>query len=230
MLALLYDAAWSVFAVELLTGYVIPALRRSRGRRNWGEFSLFSATLFGQFFLLFFVAYFSLYSGVGEFHFPPEAGVTFVAIGYGLRLWAVITLGRFFSPVLEVQEEHRLVNWGPYRYARHPSYGGALLAVVRLTMLSNSLLALIVPVLSYFIYDRRVAKEEKMLVARFPDYYRLMSGRKKMNPLPPVSLGSSVPRLAKVADVCKRYGWGKVAGRSIPIEVLVPTWRATSNT
>ncbi|GDY33261.1 methyltransferase family protein [Gandjariella thermophila] len=51
-------------------------------------------------------------------------------LGAGYRLWAIHTLGRFFRGVVHVQEGHEVVRSGPYRHLRHPSYAGALLAVV----------------------------------------------------------------------------------------------------
>ena len=42
-------------------------------------------------------------------------GLALVWAGFGLRIWAIATLGRFFRRVVVVQEEHVVVRTGPYR-------------------------------------------------------------------------------------------------------------------
>jgi protein-S-isoprenylcysteine O-methyltransferase Ste14 len=36
-------------------------------------------------------------------------------------------MGKMFSFQIKVQEEHKLVTWGPYAYVRHPSYSGLVM-------------------------------------------------------------------------------------------------------
>src|SRR5215207_8969352 len=50
------------------------------------------------------------------------AGLAVVALGLALRAWAVHELGRFFKFTVVVQADHRVVDTGPYRLIRHPSY------------------------------------------------------------------------------------------------------------
>ena len=47
--------------------------------------------------------------------------------GPGLRGWAVLTLGRFFSTFLQVDADQAVVTRGPCRWVRHPSSTGLLL-------------------------------------------------------------------------------------------------------
>jgi protein-S-isoprenylcysteine O-methyltransferase Ste14 len=54
--------------------------------------------------------------------------------GIALRLWAVATLGRFFRPIVHIQEGHQLVRTGPYRVLRHPAYTGMVLTLFGLTL------------------------------------------------------------------------------------------------
>ena len=59
----------------------------------------------------------------------PLAVVLFVA-GLILRWWAIITLGRFFTVDVTIEKDHELIQRGPFRVVRHPSYTGVLLAFV----------------------------------------------------------------------------------------------------
>lgn len=47
-----------------------------------------------------------------------------------LRLWAVWVLGPFFTVVVRVSDQQTVVDRGPYRWVRHPSYLGLLLTTV----------------------------------------------------------------------------------------------------
>ncbi|KAG0076805.1 hypothetical protein BGZ92_002242, partial [Podila epicladia] len=48
-------------------------------------------------------------------------------IADALRKWSIVTLDRFFTFRLTIRTQHKLVNSGPYRYLRHPSYTGLLI-------------------------------------------------------------------------------------------------------
>jgi protein-S-isoprenylcysteine O-methyltransferase len=50
--------------------------------------------------------------------------------GLALRTWAVQTLGRFFTLQVHVEPSQQIVQTGPYRWIRHPSYAGAWLTFV----------------------------------------------------------------------------------------------------
>ncbi len=92
------------------------------------------------------------------------AGIACIVLGIVLRWYAIHVLGRYFTPVVAVRTDHQIVQTGPYRYVRHPSYSGALLSVVGLGLaLTNwlSLLILLLCTLPGFLY--RVKVEERAL-------------------------------------------------------------------
>jgi protein-S-isoprenylcysteine O-methyltransferase len=100
------------------------------------------------------------------------AGLTAFAAGLALRWYAIFYLGRFFTVDVAIATDHRLVDSGPYRYIRHPSYTGALLALLGLgSCLCNwaSLAVMLAPVL---VFVRRMQIEEAALVAGLGDGYR----------------------------------------------------------
>lgn len=63
--------------------------------------------------------------------------------GAALRLWSIITLGRFFRGTVHVQSDHEIVRSGPYRRVRHPAYTGALVAAVGFGLMLGSALSLL---------------------------------------------------------------------------------------
>jgi protein-S-isoprenylcysteine O-methyltransferase len=92
--------------------------------------------------------------------------------GLALRWWAIVHLGRFFTVDVAIADDHRVVATGPYRFVRHPSYTGAIVAFVGYGIcLGNrvSLLALAVPVTLAFL--QRIKVEEAALHAALGDAY-----------------------------------------------------------
>ena len=102
----------------------------------------------------------------------PAGLVVFVA-GVVVRWYAILSLGRFFTVNVAIAADHQLVKAGPYRWSRHPSYTGALLAFLGLGLcLDNwaSLAALLVPVSVVFWWRMRI--EEAALLETFGERYR----------------------------------------------------------
>ncbi|HVC82151.1 MAG TPA: isoprenylcysteine carboxylmethyltransferase family protein [Chloroflexota bacterium] len=95
-------------------------------------------------------------------------GGCLVGAGIGLRIWAIRTLGRFFRTVVVIQEDHQLVDDGPYQMLRHPSYAGTLLSVVGVGIgLGNWLSTLAVVALTLAGFVRRIILEESVLRDQF---------------------------------------------------------------
>ncbi len=66
---------------------------------------------------------------IGPHALLGSAGLAVVIAGAGLRIWSILTLGRLFTFVVTIQSDHQLVDRGPYRFLRHPSYTGGLIAL-----------------------------------------------------------------------------------------------------
>lgn len=93
--------------------------------------------------------------------------------GVALRWWAILVLGRFFTVDVAIHAGHELVERGPYRVLRHPSYTGALLAFAGLGLTFGSwpaLAVLVVPVTAVMI--ARIRIEERALAQNFGEAWR----------------------------------------------------------
>jgi protein-S-isoprenylcysteine O-methyltransferase len=98
--------------------------------------------------------------------------------GMALRLWAVRTLGRLFRTVVLIHDHHRLIDDGPYRVLRHPSYAGSLLTLAGLGLALGNWLSLLAAVLGALVgFTRRIRIEEAALHARFGDAYMAYARR-----------------------------------------------------
>ena len=100
-------------------------------------------------------------------------GVLMMLAGIALRGYAMALLGRYFTYDVAVQNDQPVIETGPYRYVRHPSYSGALLTFVGLALALGNWagLALLVSCVSV-AYSYRITVEEAELVAAFGDPYR----------------------------------------------------------
>jgi protein-S-isoprenylcysteine O-methyltransferase Ste14 len=111
---------------------------------------------------------------------PLLVGLLLMWLGIALRQWAVWTLGRFFTVVVRVTDGQSVVDRGPYRWVRHPSYAGLLLTLLGLGVaLGNwlSLLALaILPLIGLVI---RVRVEERALLDALGEPYRSYAGSRR---------------------------------------------------
>ena len=111
-------------------------------------------------------------------------GIALIWIGLALRLWAVRTLGRFFTVKVSILEGHRVIDTGPYRFVRHPSYTGLLLTYLGFGIGLDSWASVagaIVPPLAAAIW--RIADEEEVLLRELGDPYREYArGRRRLLP------------------------------------------------
>jgi protein-S-isoprenylcysteine O-methyltransferase Ste14 len=103
-------------------------------------------------------------------------GLAIVILGMALRRWAVLTLGQFFTVQVQVRSGQTVVDTGPYRWVRHPSYTAITMSFVGIGVaLENwlSLLVLIVvPTIGLVI---RIRVEERALLEALGEPYREFS-------------------------------------------------------
>lgn len=122
---------------------------------------------------------------IGLFDFPEGdwilgLAVAFFAAGLALRWWAIVTLGRFFTVDVVVEKDHELVERGPFRWVRHPSYTGVLMTFLGWAMTLGNWVALavvLVPIFSAFA--RRMNVEEEALGGALGERYAQYMRRTK---------------------------------------------------
>ena len=103
-------------------------------------------------------------------------GTVLTLLGVGLRLWAIRTLGRLFTFEIGIRAEHRIIESGPYRWLRHPSYTGYLLLLAGMALLGRSLglwLGTVAPAIGFLV--KRIIDEERMLHRHFGAAYAAYS-------------------------------------------------------
>jgi protein-S-isoprenylcysteine O-methyltransferase len=142
-------------------------------------------------FLLWAVILISIFVGVSIQALYPNAelprphawyllGMLLCIAGIVLRWYSIFYLGRFFTVDVAIATQHKLIDSGPYRSIRHPSYTGALMVFAGFGLcLGNwlSILAITLPIFGAFLWRIRV--EEHALLAALGDDYRAYIRRTK---------------------------------------------------
>jgi protein-S-isoprenylcysteine O-methyltransferase Ste14 len=98
-------------------------------------------------------------------------GLLMVIAGLAFAVWARVHLGRNWSGIVTVKEDHELICSGPYGIVRHPIYTGILFAVLGTAVLLGEwrgLLSLCFLTVAFLLKLRR---EERFMAESFPDKY-----------------------------------------------------------
>lgn len=99
-------------------------------------------------------------------------GAILVAAGLLFSCWARYVLGRNWSGIVTVKEDHELIRTGPYRFVRHPIYTGLLLAFVGSAVARDQWRGILAVVIVYLALWRKYRLEERWMEQTFGDAYR----------------------------------------------------------
>ena len=106
----------------------------------------------------------------------------FSALSILFTIWGYRTLGKNWVHALEPskfieRKGERLVTNGPYRYVRNPIYLGAFTFIIALALVAANWLLLVPDIFIIVVIYLQIDGEEKMLLAKFGDEYRLYMKR-----------------------------------------------------
>lgn len=101
-----------------------------------------------------------------------------IAGGVALRLWAVLTLGRYFRLDVRADPDQPVVSSGPFAVIRHPSYAAMLVILIGYGLAWGTALT-VAATISVFLPAllRRIRLEETALVDILGDRYRVYAAR-----------------------------------------------------
>ncbi|MFY9835517.1 MAG: isoprenylcysteine carboxylmethyltransferase family protein [Xanthobacteraceae bacterium] len=107
------------------------------------------------------------------------AGVVLCVAGVGLAALGRFYLGRNWGMPGSRKENPELITGGPYQYVRHPIYGGVMLAMLGTAIGASAFWVVPLVLFSgYFVYSAR--REEKIMIAQFPEQYPAYMRRTRM--------------------------------------------------
>jgi protein-S-isoprenylcysteine O-methyltransferase Ste14 len=98
-------------------------------------------------------------------------GASLIAIWICWHSWCVRTISQWWR-------HDKLCTAGPFRFVKHPMYSGAIwFAWLGVSLLFNSWIMLLQPVIAYFVTSLLVRKEEAMMATVFGEEYRIYAAR-----------------------------------------------------
>ena len=109
--------------------------------------------------------------------FVPESGtlnlcgLVLAGAGVALAVWARWHLGRNWSAVVSIREDHDLIRTGPYRAVRHPIYTGLLLAITGTVLIVGEFRALIAFAIALASLYLKARKEDAWLADEFGETF-----------------------------------------------------------
>lgn len=103
--------------------------------------------------------------------FMRDIGLVLVAIGGILRLWSIANLGRFHSAYVALMDEHKLIQSGPYKSIRNPSYLGMLVMMSGIPLVYGTWFPLLAMPGAFIVMKWRMNDEEAFLAEHFGQEY-----------------------------------------------------------
>jgi protein-S-isoprenylcysteine O-methyltransferase Ste14 len=105
-------------------------------------------------------------------------GICLMLLGVALRWYSAAILGKYFTFDVAIQSGQILIEAGPYRYIRHPSYSGALLTLLGFGLALGNWMGLAAALSCLgFAYAYRIPVEEAALASALGETYKQYVGR-----------------------------------------------------
>jgi protein-S-isoprenylcysteine O-methyltransferase Ste14 len=173
---------WGAFASWILPELIAWRVKRSSDfsqARDKGSLNLIAALWWGGIAMGFA---FSLLLPQGALPWRRVTlffvGICAMLVGIALRWYSARLLGKYFTFDVAIQGDQKLVELGPYRYVRHPSYSGALLTLLGFGLaLGNWVGAAASLSCLGLAYAYRIPVEEAALTVALGDAYKQYTKR-----------------------------------------------------
>lgn len=117
--------------------------------------------------------------------FVPKAvpvhaiGLAITVAGLALACWSRYLLGRNWSSVVQLKQDHELIDTGPYAVVRHPIYTGLLMAFLGTALKVGDWRGLLAVAIVFVSFWRKLRTEERWLGEQFGARYDAYRQRTK---------------------------------------------------
>jgi protein-S-isoprenylcysteine O-methyltransferase Ste14 len=160
-------------------------LNRQGSRSERGTLLVVYASIYGGMLGGFALAATFQAAAIDAWRWPIfVAGLVLMGAGIVIRQWAVALLGQFFTTDVRVHAGQAVVDRGPYRWVRHPSYTGMILTFlgIGLALGNRAALAVLAAVPTAGLIVRIRFEERALLEGLGEPYRRFTATRRRLFP------------------------------------------------
>jgi protein-S-isoprenylcysteine O-methyltransferase Ste14 len=178
----LFGGAWLIWLIYwgISALNVKSAVRVESGLSRFGKYAL------PLIIAVMLLQNYPVYRGtfLAERFVPAQSWVVWLGFaltiaGLAFACWARVILGRNWSGVVQLKQDHELIVRGPYSIVRHPIYTGLLLAFFGTAVGVGEWRGMIATAIVGVSFWRKLRLEERWLCELFGDRYRNYMGRVK---------------------------------------------------
>jgi len=163
---------WTWVASEVIIAIATRTKRSSGKTHDRGSLILLWVTIFTSITIATWLSETTPPNMFGGVHALKTVGLLILIIALAIRWTAIFTLGKSFSSNVAILDSQKLYRSGLYRFVRHPSYLGLLLALLAVALHSRNWLSFVIilfPCIAAVLY--RIHVEECALHQAFGDEY-----------------------------------------------------------
>jgi protein-S-isoprenylcysteine O-methyltransferase Ste14 len=157
-------------------GERVKADRNATEREGWGYAIVRTVASLALIGFLVLYAINPTWLGALSVPFPNWlrwVGIILGGASFALYASAQATLGKEWSPHLQMREQHHLVTTGPYARMRHPIHAAYIIFMTSIALVTANWFFIALLVVSVVVLALRIPKEEQMLIGVFGGEYRM---------------------------------------------------------
>lgn len=181
---IIFAAVFCVWGASELLGPVRWSTSREGKKRDQG--SLVIGVVSGSLGVILSL-FCPLFLSNAQIAWQPVAffgGIFLILLGISWRWYAIRTLGKYFTATMMIHADQQVVQSGPYRMIRHPSYSGVLLIILGVGFMIGNWISVLLITTGLFVglLYRMFVEEQELLQHLGQPYKEYMQRTKRLIP------------------------------------------------
>ena len=171
---------WAFVIEARLVATAVPTERQHRAQDAGSVWVVIVGNYFAMFLTFFYAIRAREFNVASGRLVAFWLGIALMIAGSMLRRHCFKLLGQYFTAVVQVRPDQQVIDVGPYRLVRHPSYTAGLIMFAGIGLALGNWASLVAAVvIPWAGYAYRVRAEERALLATIGEPYRAYMLRTK---------------------------------------------------